>query len=34
MEGSVDPVVAITAIVAACLALVFLCAWYLCEPDE
>jgi hypothetical protein len=34
MEGSVDPVVAVTAIVAACLALLLLGAWYLCEPDE
>jgi hypothetical protein len=34
MEGSVDPVVAIIAIIAACLALLLLAAWYLCEPDE
>jgi hypothetical protein len=34
MQGPVDPVVGLAAIVAACLALVLLCAWYLCEPDE
>jgi hypothetical protein len=34
MEGSVDPVVAIAAVVASCVALVLLAAWYLTEPDE
>jgi hypothetical protein len=34
MEGSVDPIVAVTAIVAACLALLLVGTWYLCEPAE
>jgi hypothetical protein len=34
MDTAVDPVVAIAAVIASCVALVLLAAWYLTEPDE